>query len=115
MADTVSKKVRSKNMAAIKSKGTKPEIILGTFLRMHGYRCQLHKKSLPGKPDIFIKNTKTAILINGCFWHQHPGCSYAAMPKSNVNFWREKLASNIKRDKLNVKELGHKGCKVITV
>ena len=113
--DTVSKKIRSKNMAAIKAKDTKPEMVVRRLLHSSGYRYSLHNKNLPGKPDIFLKSRKAIIFVHGCFWHQHPNCKYAAKPKSNQDFWRPKLQRNVKRDKEHRAKLRKLGYKVITI
>ena len=93
--DIVSKKNRSKNMAAIKSVNTSPELILRSILHKAGYRYSLHKKVLPGKPDIYMKRYNTVIFVNGCFWHCHKGCKDAGIPKSNKTFWISKLKKNV--------------------
>ena len=74
-----------------------------------GYRFRLHDKNLPGKPDMVLKKHQTAVFVNGCFWHQHPGCKKAASPKSNKDYWDIKLARNVERDKRNSKALENEG------
>ena len=106
---------RSRNMAAIKSKNTKPEIEVRKILHEMGYRFRLHRKDLPGNPDIVLPKYKTAIFVNGCFWHQHEDCKYACLPKTNFHFWKEKLAKNKKRDKLKHSQLNDLGWKIIIV
>ena len=101
--DIKSPSERSKNMAAIHSRNTKPEVYLRKLLFARGYRYGLNSKTVPGHPDIYLKKYKTAIFVNGCFWHRHEGCKYAYMPKSRVEFWQKKFESNIKRD-LKVKQ-----------
>lgn len=103
--DTISKKARSMNMAAIKSRDTIPEVIIRRLLRSMRYKYTANVDSLPGKPDIYIKSRRTVIFVHGCFWHQHNNCRYAANPKSNVRFWRLKLLMNKVRDKENIKKL----------
>jgi len=115
MADKVSKKVRSRNMSAIKGKNTKPEMIVRRFLHHKGYRFRLHRKDLPGKPDITLARYKTVIFVHGCFWHQHKNCKNAVMPKTNVAFWQDKLNGNIVRDKKNTLLLQEKGWQVLTI
>jgi len=90
-------------MAAVKGKDTKPEIAVRKLLHSLGYRYRLHKKDLPGSPDIFLKKYNTVIYVHGCFWHQHKGCKYATVPKSNVAFWTEKLERNVRRDRKNIR------------
>ena len=89
---------RKRNMAAIKSKNTKPEILVRRLLHSMGYRFRLHAKNLPGKPDIVLPKYKTVIFVNGCFWHRHEGCKYASTPTSNVDFWNAKFKENTSRD-----------------
>ena len=103
--DIKSPEERSKNMAAIHSKNTKPEIYLRKLLFARGYRYGVNSKSVPGHPDIYMKKYNTAIFVHGCFWHRHEGCKYAYMPKSRIEFWQKKFDVNIKRDKTVRKEL----------
>ena len=113
--DIKSPEERSKNMAAIHSKNTKPEIYLRKLLFARGYRYGVNSKSVPGHPDIYMKKYNTVIFINGCFWHRHEGCKYAYMPKSRVEFWLKKFEANVKRDELVRKELASKKIKVLIV
>jgi DNA mismatch endonuclease, patch repair protein len=113
--DKISKEIRSRNMAAIRDKDTKPELAVRRCLHSLGYRFRLHKRDLPGKPDLFLRKYNSAIFIHGCFWHQHKGCKYAAVPKSNVPFWAEKLKRNVQRDKQNISALKMKGYRVKVV
>ncbi len=113
--DTISKEARRRNMAAIKAKDTKPELLFRTFLHKAGFRYRVHKKTLPGKPDIYLKKYNTVILIHGCFWHQHKNCKYATVPKSNTAFWISKLNGNAKRDRKNISALKRLGYRVIVV
>jgi DNA mismatch endonuclease (patch repair protein) len=105
MADIHDKLTRSYNMSRIKSKDTKPEIIVRRFLFANGFRYKLHDKNLPGKPDIVLPKYKTVILINGCFWHGHKGCKYFAVPKTRTEWWLNKINRNVINDKKNRKEL----------
>lgn len=98
MADIVSPECRSKNMSAIRSKDTKPEIYLRKLLFAKGYRYRIAEKSIAGKPDVFLRKYNTAIFVHGCFWHRHQGCKYAYTPKSRVEFWQKKFDDNIRRD-----------------
>ena len=91
-------KERSKNMAAIKSKNTNPEIKVRKLLHSLGYRFRLHKKELLGSPDIVLKKYKTVVFVHGCFWHRHKECKYATNPKTREEFWNKKFLSNIERD-----------------
>jgi len=106
---------RSRNMSAIKSKNTKPEIIVRKLLHSMGYRFRLHKKDLPGSPDIVLPKYKTVIFVHGCFWHRHKNCKYASTPKTRQEFWEAKFRENINRDKLNQENLSSKGWKIILV
>ena len=89
---------RSRNMSAIKSKNTKPEIKVRKVLHSMGYRFRLHSKDLPGSPDIVLPKYKTVIFVHGCFWHRHENCKYASTPKIRQEFWNKKFKTNIERD-----------------
>ena len=89
---------RSRNMSAIKSKNTKPEIKVRKVLHSMGYRFRLHRKDLPGSPDIVLPKYKTVIFVHGCFWHRHKNCKYATTPKTRQEFWNKKFTTNIERD-----------------
>ncbi len=115
MVDIISKEKRSWNMSRIKSKDTKPELVVRSLLHRMGYRFRLHRKDLPGKPDIVLAKYKTAIFIHGCFWHRHPKCRYAYNPKSRINFWQNKFQENVERDRKKRKELKKAGWKVIVI
>ena len=101
-------------MSHIKGRDTKPELLVRKFLWRHGFRYRLYDKRLPGKPDIIMRKWRTAIFVNGCFWHGHE-CDKFRMPKSNIQFWKNKIETNKKRDKLNIKKLVLLGYRVITV
>lgn len=115
MADIVSPERRSQNMSAIRSKNTKPEVYLRKLLFAQGYRYRIADKSVPGHPDIFLRKYNTAIFVNGCFWHRHPGCKYAYTPKSRVEFWQKKFDDNVRRDSAVKAELLEHGIKLLTV
>ena len=106
---------RSRNMSAIKSKNTKPEITLRKLLHSMGYRFRLHRKDLPGSPDIVLPKYKTVIFVHGCFWHRHENCKYATTPKTRKEFWEKKFRENINRDNLNQANLSLKGWKIIII
>ncbi len=106
---------RSKNMARIKSKNTKPELLVRKLLFANGLRYRLHAKDLPGKPDIYIKKYKTVIDIRGCFWHAHDNCKLAKKPKTNRGYWVTKIQNNKERDLVNQKLLEDLGFKVFTI
>lgn len=98
MADRISKAARSENMRRIGSRDTGPEKFVRSLLHREGYRFRLHWKDLPGKPDIFLPKHRLAIFIHGCFWHGHPNCKRAKIPKTRVEFWRSKISKNRERD-----------------
>ena len=102
---------RSRNMSAIKSKNTKPEITVRKLLHSMGYRFRLHKKDLPGSPDIVLPKYKTVIFVHGCFWHRHQNCKYASNPKTRREFWKKKFKENIERDKKTQEKLKNLGWK----
>lgn len=105
MTDNLTREQRKKNMRNIHSKNSLPEKVVRSYLHINGFRFRLHRKDLPGKPDIVLPKYKTVIFINGCFWHQHRGCKRATIPKSNKEYWIPKLERNKTRDKENKKKL----------
>jgi DNA mismatch endonuclease, patch repair protein len=113
MADVHSKEIRSKNMAAIKGKDTKPEMLVRRFLHANGFRYKLHDKTLPGKPDIVLPKYKTVIFIHGCFWHGHKDCKYFVVPKTRTEWWLNKINGNIANDEKAIKALKKDGWKII--
>lgn len=115
MADVHSKEVRSYNMSQIRSKNTKPEMLVRSYLHKQGYRFRLHDKKLPGKPDIVLPKYKTVIFVHGCFWHGHKNCKYFVVPKTRTKWWLEKINGNIARDKKAARELKKLGWKVINI
>ena len=115
MADTMTPEQRSRCMAAIKGKDTKPELIVRKYLFSRGLRFRVQVRALPGNPDIVLPKYKTVIFVNGCFWHGHEGCRYFRLPKSNVRFWKEKIERNVARDVRNEAELTALGWRVIRV
>ena len=98
MVDHVEPVRRSAIMASIRWKDTTPELIVRRTIHALGYRFRLHPRDLPGKPDIVLVRHRLAILVHGCYWHRHSGCSKASMPKTCQAYWREKFAANLKRD-----------------
>lgn len=115
MADTKSKEARSKNMSAIRSKNTKPEVIVRKYLFSRGFRYRINVSKLAGKPDIVLSKYKTVIFVNGCFWHLHEGCKYFVWPKDNADYWQKKIIGNVERDKRNYNALIAAGWQVLIV
>ena len=106
--DVHSSSQRSFNMSQIKGKNTKPERIVRQWLWQNGYRYRPHRKALPGKPDIVFAGLRKIIFVNGCFWHKH-NCNYFKWPKSNTEFWRQKIEANVRRDADNYISLNTTG------
>lgn len=115
MADVMTPEQRSRCMAAVKGKDTKPEMIVRKYLFSRGMRFRVQVRKLPGNPDIVLPKYKTAIFVNGCFWHGHEGCKYFRLPKSNIEFWKEKIERNIERDRESMQALLDLGWKIIRV
>ncbi|CAM2934590.1 TPA: very short patch repair endonuclease [Legionella pneumophila] len=115
MTDKITPEHRSRNMAAIKNKNTRPELEIRSYLFKNGFRYRLHRKDLPGKPDLTLTKYKTVIFINGCFWHRHTGCKLAYTPKSNIEFWEQKFHKNVENDLKKLKQLEMQGWKVIII
>lgn len=111
--DIYDKKTRSFVMQAVKKKDTKPEMKVRKLLYNAGYRYRLHRKDLPGRPDIVFPRQRVAIFVHGCFWHQHLGCPRADRPTSNKVFWNKKLDRNIERDKVTLEALTRMGWNVL--
>jgi DNA mismatch endonuclease (patch repair protein) len=115
MADVHNTATRSYNMSRIKSKNTKPEILVRKFLFAHGFRYRLHSTKLPGKPDIILPKYKTVIFVHGCFWHGHKNCRYFVVPKTRTEWWLNKINGNIANDKKKKLALKQENWKVITL
>jgi DNA mismatch endonuclease (patch repair protein) len=113
--DKLTPEHRSWNMGRIKSGDTKPELTVRSIFHRMGYRFRLHRKDLPGKPDIVLPKYKTVIFVHGCFWHRHEGCKYAYTPKSRTDFWQEKFQSNVERGRKVVNELIKMGWHVLII
>lgn len=115
--DRLSRSERSANMAAIRSKGMRPEIIVRSLVHRLGYRFRLHSKDLPGKPDLVFSSRRAVIFVHGCFWHQHASqrCKIARVPKSNLGYWRPKFRRNVERDENNRKKLRSLGWRVLVL
>jgi len=115
MTDQLTKERRSWNMSRIRSKDTKPEKAVRSLLHGMGYRFRLHRKNLPGKPDIVMPKYRRIIFVHGCYWHRHPGCKFAYSPKSRVKFWTQKFQENVERDKINQQTLRELGWRVTII
>lgn len=115
MVDVHDKNTRSYNMSRIRSKDTKPEMLVRKFLFSNGFRYRLHDKKLPGKPDIVLKKYKTVIFVNGCFWHGHENCKYFIIPKTRTNWWVNKIERTKHLDYINYLKLKAEGWKIINI
>ena len=115
MSDVLNPQQRHRCMSHISSKATKPEMLVRRWLWAHGYRYRLNVKSVPGKPDIVMRKYRTAIFVNGCFWHGHEGCKQFVLPKTNTAFWRNKIEYNRARDQKNYDILINAGWQVIVL
>jgi DNA mismatch endonuclease (patch repair protein) len=102
-------------MARVKSKGSKPEMVVRRLLFSLGYHYRLHDRSLPGSPDVVFKGKKKAIFVHGCFWHRHDGCPLARLPKSRLDFWIPKLEGNRERDARKLQQLKSRGWEVLVI
>ena len=115
MADTLSKTQRSKLMSTVRSRDTKPEWILRCGLHRIGFRYRLENSHLPGNPDLVFPKYSSAVFVHGCYWHRHPGCKNASIPKTNVAFWKKKFSENMARDRRNIHALETSGWRVLVV
>ena len=115
MSDVHSVRVRSYNMSRIKSKNTKPELVVRKLLHAAGFRFRLHITDLPGTPDIVLKKYETVVFVHGCFWHGHKGCKYFVVPKTRTEFWLNKINRNKTLDEINTAKLLEMGLKVIQI
>jgi len=115
MTDRLTPVQRHRVMSHIRSRNTKPEVAVRQWLWSHGYRYRLNVKGVPGKPDIVMRRYRTAIFVNGCFWHGHEGCPKFRMPQTNVEFWENKIRRNRERDRQNYSVLRENGWQVIVL
>jgi len=113
--DNLSEEDRKRTMRNIRSRDTKPERIVRSFLHRKGFRFRLHRTDLPGSPDIVLPKYKLIIFVHGCFWHQHSGCVRSTTPKSNTEYWIPKLLRNVERDRLNQRRLVEMGWSVVVI
>lgn len=115
MADVHTAAQRHFNMSRIRGENTKPEMLLRSALHRAGVRFRIHRKDLPGKPDIVLPARRIAAFVHGCFWHRHEGCRYATIPATNTAFWKAKFERNVERDAENMAALESNGWRVVTV
>lgn len=115
MSDHLTIEQRHKNMAALRSRDTKPEMVVRKYLWSRGFRYRVNNPRLPGHPDIVLRKYHTCIFVNGCFWHGHEGCKYYRVPKTNTEFWERKISRNRERDREEQKQLARMGWHCITV
>ena len=115
MTDIVDKQTRSRMMAGIKGKDTKPELVLRRALHARGFRYRLHSKNVPGRPDIMLSKHQAMVFVHGCFWHRHEGCRYTTIPSTRPEFWRAKFDANVIRDAAIRHQLIEAGWRAATV
>jgi DNA mismatch endonuclease (patch repair protein) len=115
MVDIVDAETRSRMMRSIRGKDTKPELLLRRALHARGFRYRLHLKGLPGRPDLVFPKYRAVAFVHGCFWHRHPGCPKATTPATREDFWQNKFAENIARDRRNIDQLQSSGWRVLVV
>lgn len=115
MADIVTSEVRSRMMSGIRGKNTRPEIIVRKNLFAAGFRFRLHRRDLPGAPDIVMSGRRIAVFVHGCFWHRHKGCRFAKLPATRLEYWKDKLEGNVERDSRAIDALLDLGWRVLVV
>ena len=115
MTDIVDSRRRSEMMAGIKGRDTKPELVVRRIAHRLGLRFRLHRRDLPGRPDLVFPRRRLAVFVHGCFWHRHDDCRYAYTPKSRVDFWIRKFAENVARDRRNEEALRELGWRVLVI
>ncbi|WP_082124795.1 very short patch repair endonuclease [Lysobacter capsici] len=113
--DTLSARDRSRRMALVRAKDSKPELVVRRLVHRLGYRYRLHRRDLPGTPDLVFPAREKVIFVHGCFWHRHAGCGLARLPKSRLDFWLPKLEGNARRDARNVRALRKLGWRVMII
>ncbi len=113
--DNVTPTRRSEIMGRVRARDTKPEMVVRRAVHAMGYRYRLHAKDLPGKPDLVFRSRKKVLFVHGCFWHRHPGCALARLPKSRQDFWTPKLNANRQRDMKSERSLKDAGWGVLTI
>jgi len=115
MIDVVDRATRSRMMANIRGRDTKPEMLVRRMLHGAGFRFRLHHRLMPGRPDIVLPKHRAAIFVHGCFWHRHEGCRFCTTPATRPDFWRDKFAANVERDARNIASLLASGWRVATI
>lgn len=115
MTDHLTPAARSKNMAAVHSKDTEPELLVRSVAHKMGYRFRLHVADLPGAPDLVFPRHRKAVFVHGCFWHRHGQCRFASTPKTRTDFWEKKFKSNVERDRSVQRELQKLGWRVMVI
>ncbi|SHK49963.1 T/G mismatch-specific endonuclease [Shimia gijangensis] len=115
MADIVSKQTRSRMMAGIKGKNTKPEMVLRRALHARGFRYRLHSDNVLGRPDLVLPKHRVVVFVHGCFWHRHAGCRYTSTPSTRPEFWKMKFNANVARDNAVRAKLLHDGWRVVVI
>lgn len=115
MVDIVDRRTRSRMMASIGATNTAPELAVRRYLHAAGLRFRIHDRQLPGRPDIVLPRHRITIFVHGCFWHRHPKCRYTTTPAANAAFWRDKFASNVRRDKAKAELLEREGWNVLVI
>ncbi len=115
MVDTLTPAERSERMSRVRARDTKPELRLRRLIHGMGFRYRLHVAKLPGTPDLVFPGRRAVIFLHGCFWHRHPGCKLARMPKSRLDFWKPKLEGNRRRDLANLEKLSRMGWRALVV
>lgn len=115
MTDRLSREARSKLMSRVRNRNTSPELAVRSVLHSLGYRFRLHRRDLPGTPDIVLPKHRLAVFVHGCFWHGHPGCPRAKRPSDNESFWRAKIQANMVRDDGSVARLRYMGWRVLVI
>jgi len=106
---------RSSLMKKVRQRDTRPEIVVRRTAHILGYRFRLHRRDLPGSPDLVFPRHTVAVFVHGCFWHRHPGCRYASTPKNNSEFWNDKFRRNVERDARKESELRDLGWRVLVI
>lgn len=115
MVDVVNSAVRSRMMSGIRGKNTKPELQVRQYLHRLGFRYSLHRRDLPGRPDLTLAKRGAVVFVHGCFWHSHAGCRLAAVPSTRPDFWKQKLGANADRDRRNLEDIRNAGWRVAIV